>query len=140
MCKIVEWFMLILFIVGSIYDWRKREIPILLLVVMSAVTAITVFVSDGVNLALRIVGGLMGFVFLFISKCTKEAIGYADSWIILLLGVQLGFRRAIQLLFGASLLAAIFSLFLIFICRWKRRATLPFIPFLTISYLGVMVL
>lgn len=50
-------------------------------------------------------------VFLLISKCTRESIGYGDSWLILLLGIQLGYLKAISVLFAASLLAGVASLF-----------------------------
>lgn len=140
MCKIAEWFLFFLFGIGSIYDWKKREIPLWLLVFMSVVVVGSVFFCDDVSLLLRITGGLIGLLFLFVSKCTKEAVGYADSWLILLLGVQLGSRRAMQLIFAASFLAAICALIYLCLHRWRHKSSLPFVPFLTISYLGVILL
>ena len=84
-------------------------------------------------------GGIgIGILFFIVSKVTKEAIGYGDSWLILLLGLYLGASKVLQLLFAASLGAAVVSLFYLWKYHWKRNATLPFVPFLVLAYLGVM--
>ncbi len=126
--------------VCSIRDWKTKEIPMLWLVFISIITTGLVVCCNAVSIHLRIGGVLLGLLFLFISKCTREAIGYADSWMILLLGVYMGGLKVLNVLFGASLLACICSLFYLWRYHWKRSATLPFIPFLTISCLGVLIL
>ena len=138
MCQVANWFVLILLAVASVIDWRKREIPITLLFIMSAgITIFAIYCKD-ITIWYRLAGGALGMMLFVVSTVTKEAIGYGDSWLILLLGVQLGIFRVLQLLFTASLLAVIFAVFYLWVRKWNRKATLPFVPFLTIAYLGVM--
>ena len=138
MCQVANWFVLILLAVASVIDWRKREIPITLLFIMSAgITIFAIYCKD-ITIWYRLAGGALGMMLFVVSTVTKEAIGYGDSWLILLLGVQLGILRVLQLLFAASLLAVLFAVFYLWVRKWNRNATLPFVPFLTIAYLGVM--
>jgi prepilin signal peptidase PulO-like enzyme (type II secretory pathway) len=76
--------------------------------------------------------------FFFISKFTKEAIGYGDSWLILILGIYLGSFEVLQVLFWATILAAIVALFLLCKKRCKRNITIPFVPYLAVAFLGVV--
>ena len=138
MYKIADWVVFILLVVIGIIDWKKREIPIWLLLLMSVAVSFFATCCENVSIWYRLAGALFGGVFFLISKFTKEAIGYGDSWLILLLGVHLGILEALQLLFLASVLAAVFAVFYLWKRRWKRSATLPFAPFISIAYIGVM--
>lgn len=138
MCQVANWTMLILLAVASVIDWRKREIPMSLLFIMSAVVTIFAIYCKDVTIWQRLAGGALGIMLFVVSTVTKEAIGYGDSWLILLLGLHLGIFRVLQLLFAASLLAVLFAVFYLWMRKWDRKATLPFVPFLTIAYLGVM--
>ena len=140
MCKIADGIVLLLLVLCSISDWKRKTIPAMLLVVFSVVVCLFSLVCDNVSLRLRIGGFFMGLLFLLISKVTKEAMGYGDSWLILLLGVYMGYLRAIGVLFVASMIAGILSLFFLWRLHWRRTATLPFVPFLSISYLGALLL
>lgn len=140
MCKIADCIVCIMLIICSISDWKKKEISVIWLVVMSIVITCLAVLCDVVSIRLRMGGILLGLLFLLISKCTKQAIGYADSWLVLLLGIYMGSIQAINLLFCASLLAGGCSVFYLWKHHWKRNSTLPFVPFITISYLGAMVL
>ena len=138
MCQVANWMIFILLAVVGVIDWRKREIPMSLLFIMSAGVIIFAIYCKDITLWYRLAGGALGILLFVVSTVTKEAIGYGDSWLILLLGVHLGIFRVLQLLFVASLLAVIFALFYLWVRKWNRGATLPFVPFLTIAYLGVM--
>ena len=138
MYKIADWVVFILLAIIGIIDARKREIPMRILILMSVVISVSAMFCKNVNVWYRIAGAIFGGAFFIISKVTKEAVGYGDSWMILLLGVHLGIWKALQLLFTASVLAAIFAIFYLWKRRWKRSATLPFAPFLAIAYIGVM--
>ena len=140
MCKIADWMILLLLGACSVSDARKKTMPIVLLFVFSMAVAVFAVFDDSVSVRLRVGGVIMGILFLLISKCSKEAIGYGDSWLILLLGIYLGYLRAIGILFIASLIAGVVSVFYLWKRGWKKKATLPFVPFISISYLGAIVL
>lgn len=140
MCKIADWLVFLLLGLCGISDWKKKTIPILLLIVLSVVVVVFALLCNAVSIRLRMGGVVVGTLFLLISKCTKEAIGYGDSWLILLLGIHMGSLRATGVLFVAAVLSGIVSLFFLWKYHWKRTATLPFVPFLSISYLGAILL
>ena len=140
MCQIENWVIFLLLVMCSISDFKKKTMPAVLLIVLSITVLGFAIFGDSVGVRLRVGGAILGMLFLLISKCTKEAIGYGDSWLILLLGIQLGYLEAISVLFAASLLAGVASLFFLWKCNWKRDTSLPFVPFLSVSYLGAMLL
>ena len=105
---------------------------------MSATVAVFAVCCEEKSLWARVGGALIGVLFFLISKLTKEAIGYGDSWLILLLGIHLGALVALQVLFAASFAAGVCSLFYLWMKRWRKGATLPFVPFIAVAYLGVM--
>lgn len=140
MCRIADWVILVLLGMCSVSDARKKTMPAVLLVLFSIAVAGFALFDNVVSTRFRVGGLFMGILFLLISKCSKEAIGYGDSWLILLLGIHLGYLQALGVLFGASVLAGVVSVFYLWKCGWKKKATLPFVPFLSLSYLGAMIL
>lgn len=138
MCKIADGVVWILLVVAGVMDWRKKELPLWFLGGMSLIISILALCCKDISLWQRVTGVCFGFVFFLISKVTKEAIGYGDSWLILLLGIHLGITGVLQVLFAASLFAAIYALFYLWVRKWNRNATLPFVPFLAVAYLGVL--
>ena len=140
MCQIADWMVLALLVACAICDWKWREIPLYLLIVMSVDVLILAIGCGGLRLGLRLGGALVGVLFFLIGKCTKEAIGYGDSWLMLLLGVYLGAMQLLQLLLIASVVAGVISLFFLWKKRWKKTVAIPFVPFLVVGYLGVVFL
>lgn len=140
MCKIADLVVFVLLAVCSISDCRKKTIPYVLLLGLGVTVIAFGFLDNGVSLRMRMGGVMLGALFLFISKCTKEAIGYGDSWTFLFLGIHMGIMKVLGVVFIAAFMAAVFSVFFLWKYHWKRQTTLPFIPFLTISYLGAILL
>ena len=120
-------------------DWRRKVVSVNLLAVMNVAAICKVIVCrDAMGEVL--LGVLLGLGFFLISKWSEEQIGYGDSWLILILGIYVGAKRMLLLLFVASLGAAIFSMIFCLLYRWNRNFSIPFIPFLTAAYLGVILL
>lgn len=140
MCKIADWFILAVLGICSVSDWKKKTISVLWLVLLGVAVICFTVICNPVDSRLRLSGALIGVLFLIISKCTKEAIGYGDSWLILFLEIYMGCVRGTTVLFVAALLSGVVSLFFLWKKRWKKTETLPFVPFLCVSYLGAMVL
>lgn len=140
MCQVGDWVVGGFLVVCGILDWRKRELPVVLLGTMSLTVVTIVCFCGWTPLFSRAVGFLVGISFFFISKWTNQVIGYGDSWIILLLGIYLGSFNALQVLFVGSTLSAFGSLILLWKNRWNRNLRIPFVPFLAIAYLGVLFL
>lgn len=138
MCEISDGVVLAFLIIASLFDWRTKMLPNYLLVCMSVLVVFlrVVAVSDGWLLMLGGVG--IGLIFWFISRATKEAIGYGDSWLILLLGVYLGGVRLSELLMVAFFVAGLFALGILSRRKCRKGVSIPLVPFLTIGFAGVM--
>ena len=140
MCEIGDWIMLFLLGICGWRDYREKQIPLTLLLAMSVAVALLAVFCPKESLGSQIGGAVLGILFFFVSSLTKQAIGYGDSWLILILGVHLGLALALQLLLLASFVAGVSSLFLLIKSRWNKRISIPFVPFMVLGYLGVMFL
>ena len=118
----------------SVCDIRKRRIPVSLLILYSVVTLLCALPN------VKAGGLLMGALFFGISKVTKEAIGYGDSWLVTLFGIYLGVEMLVQLLFTATFLAGVVSLFWMWKRGWNKKGSLPFVPFLALGFAEVIFL
>ena len=139
MCELKDVIILGHVSICAVSDWKTRDISVFTLVLFH-ISALLLAIGGDESIWSVLGGVAIGLVFLLVSKLTKEAIGYGDSWVILILGTYLGWKKLIYLLFIASFLAALCSLFYMWKHNWKRDATLPFVPFLAVAYLGVMFL
>lgn len=88
---------------------------------------------------MMIAGGLCGGVFLFFSWFTQESFGYGDSILILILGILSGGWNLLWILFAAFLIASVYGGIMIARKKYTRKNSFPFIPFLTVAYLGGMI-
>lgn len=120
------------------WDCKAKAFPVFILFQFSVFVGFYQLLGFQTFGILNIVGTAVGIFFLFLGKWTKEAIGYGDGWVILLLGVYLGGIRQLEILFIAGMLAAMVGLVGICFLRWTRKKTLPFLPFLLVGYWGVI--
>lgn len=137
MHKIGDVILFLFLMICSISDLRTRKIPNYILVCMSVVTILCCFCKEH-KWEYAVVGAGVGSIFLMISKWTNESVGYGDSWILLLLGIYLGSMKIVELAAIALFLVGIFSLFILVFQKWNRNVAIPFVPFLTVAYIGVI--
>ena len=127
-------------VVLAVADVRKKRLPLLLLFSGGFFIIAQSFCDRDISVISLAAGGMTGVLFLFVSMITKEAFGYGDSILILIMGTFLGFWDILYLLMGAFLMAAVFSAVMLIKTRFDRKASFPFVPFLTIAYIGGMLL
>ena len=111
MCEITDWMIWLLLAGCGVIDWKKKSIPLWLLIVFGMAATLSLFFCRERSVGETVGGILVGIILLLISRCTKEAIGYGDSFMILFLGMYLGGVRVLLVLFGASFMAGICALF-----------------------------
>ncbi len=118
-------------LVFSVIDVRRRCLPTVLLAVCGlAVICYRLFICR-LDLWLVFGGVLTGACFLLLSRVTKEGVGYADSLLILILGIYLGLWRLLELLSAAFFLLFLAAVPLLAFKKMSRKYRLPFLPFLT---------
>jgi len=123
-------------IVLSILDLKDRRLPVVLLIGISiALAGFRIFYFQ-YQPFLWMAGGVLGVGFLLISKVTKEAIGYGDSWIIVLLGIFLGIWEVILLLLITFFITGLVGMVLI-LRKADKGTGIPMVPIVTIAYLGM---
>lgn len=124
----------------SIVDIRSRRIPIWILAAGGFLAAGFQIIWGELPGILIISGGAVGLVFLAVSKVTGEDFGYGDSILIGILGIYLGFWNLLSLLVITFLFAAGAAMIVLVRKKFRRKALLPFIPFLGIGYAAVILM
>lgn len=137
MCKIANIIVAILLIGIGYKDWKTKRISGVSILIMA-------FVSIGLRIMVgndswwaTLGGAAIGFFFFFVSKCSREAVGYGDSWLIFFLGVYAGGKMLLEIVLVAMLLISATTLLYGMRHGWKKKHTLPFVPFLAAAYVGV---
>lgn len=77
-----------------------------------------------------------GILLLLLGKLSREAVGYGDGSIVLVMGFYLTFWELLGILAVASILAALWATGLLF--SGRAGHTIPFVPFLLAGFLGEM--
>ena len=140
MCSVTDYIIMGFLTMAAWSDLRKKQIPLWLLLSMAACSIVfrCIWVE---NTVISTIGGIMiGLFFFVMSRITREAIGYGDSSLMLILGIYLGGMKLLQMVFVASVGASLFSIIFCMKQGWRRNSTIPFVPFLTAAYLGVILL
>lgn len=118
--------------------WKKLSIALLLSGIIFVVAGF--LCGRDIHMILLAAGAGAGIVFLIVSRVTKEAFGYGDSLLILIMGGFVGFWNILLLLVMAFTMAALFSVFMLIRKKFHRKSSFPFVPFLTAAYIGGMLI
>lgn len=122
----------------AILDIRYRKMPVWLLSVGGvSVIAYQVWKTmegTAIPLPLIVTGAVVGILFLGIGKVTREAFGYGDGLVILILGIYLGFWNLTIMLMITFFAASVMALLLLVSKRNRKKMAMPFVPFLCIGY------
>ncbi len=130
--------MCLLGLVGlGVEDIRKKKIPGWILGVGIFVSTFYQGFTREESLPVILGGAALGMLFLFISKGTREGIGYGDSLGILVLGIYLGIWKLAEVL-CVSFFLLFFAAMFFFFKKKNRKYGIPFYPFLAAGYLLVL--
>lgn len=135
----VQSLVLVLLCICSVFDIRKKELPLLILIAgFSAALGIEIwYIWKGLETFAGIAESLLPGVFLLLlSFCTREKVGYGDGLMLIILGLFLGFYKCFFILCVGLIFSSVFALILLLFCKAEKNSRLPLVPFLTIG-LGV---
>lgn len=76
-----------------------------------------------------------GTLLLIVCRLSREAIGMGDVYVMLILGLMLGFANTMALMFISMVITALFGVFRIIRKGGSRKESLPYMPFLLGGYL-----
>ncbi len=114
----------------ALSDIRTKKIPVKILLMYGAIALLFCVICKGANgyYILQSIGP--GGLLLFLSKISKESIGYGDGVVVMLIGLLCGTLFAVVTVGVAFFLSGIYALFLL----WKRKGDkMPFLPFLLLA-------
>ena len=133
-----------LLIICSYTDLRERGISLVLLAAFS-ISCVVLLVSVSIfgdrwaflkstvgyePSPVNILAGLIpGLILLAVNRITKGAVGLGDVYVILLLGVMLGFEKTFTILFLSMVMTALFGLACMALGNRNRKDSLPYMPF-----------
>lgn len=115
-------------------DLRRQEISVRILGSFGAVGIAYALLERGGVLPEILWGFLPGAVLLAMGRLSREAVGYGDGSVVLVLGLYLSLWEILGMLAAASLLAALWAIGLLAAGRNGCRR-IPFLPFLLVGFL-----
>ena len=124
----------------SAEDIRKKQIrlnPVLMFGIIGIFFHMLWRVQSIENILL---GMSVGVVLLMLSVLTGGRIGAGDAVLLIVTGIYLGLEQNLQLFFSGLLLCGIWALGLLVLRKKSRKDSIPFVPFLLASYMGMLVL
>lgn len=134
------WTLLGLLGICSIEDVRKKEIQVYVVLTFGIVGVILRLFYQNVTMKNMIFGMAIGVVMMLVSLVTSGQIGLGDGLLLTVTGIFLGAYGNAMLFLHGLLFAAVWSLVVLLIFRRGRKTKIPFVPFLLIAYLEMLVL
>lgn len=81
---------------------------------------------------------ITGLTLLMSLMCAiTHMLGVADAVVIGIVALAIGIRKAISVFIGAMMVVCLISGVLLILKKLRRKDTIPFIPFILLSYMGV---
>lgn len=121
----------------SVEDYLKKEINIYG-IFLELAFAIGIFLFQEIEIW-NLLGGVgFGMVIMGFGIFTKGKIGIGDGIVLSILGMALGIIPVFQIFLLALLFSGVFSGIMLCMGRYSWKSTIPFIPFITLGYIGVM--
>ena len=121
----------LILLIQAVFDIRYRKLPLWITLIGTVIGAVLMITMKELSLE-RGLSFLPGIVCLLYGKISKQAIGYGDGLLILMLGVYWDVHRILEVCIWAFFLGALIAL-AIFVIKRKGKQEIPFVPFLLIG-------
>lgn len=121
----------------GVYDIKTRTLTLQSIIFGVILVCIEWYIEPRFNVT-ALVTMLIGGIFLLVSKCTDEKLGYGDSIVILMLSTVLSLIELLSVLWIASTLCAITGILLIMSKHKVQSEGLPFLAYIAFGYGGFM--
>lgn len=132
-------YVLMVLLVGSVYDWKYFSLPVWLLAagLLGGIGgALYSLLVDEASVLSVIIAFLPGAIALLLSYLTGEQIGYGDGLILLAMGGCMGIKQILMVAGIALGVSFAVSVTLVVLRRVGRTQKLPFVPFLLIGWMA----
>ena len=133
-----EWIGFLFLLLLSVRDIREKKVNIAFLL-PGFVLAIYQMLFFFFGLRAEVPGFVLSILLFVLSILTKEAIGKGDAFAVLLCACYLPFYPVFLIFVAGLFMAGIAGIFLILVRKGNRKTEIPYLPFLTFSYLIYLV-
>lgn len=119
-------------------DLSHKEVDTEILIVAGVVAFPIIFINPMTSPISSLIGVVgIGGSLLLIAVLTKESIGFADAFLIAILGAMLGWQLAVTILIIAFVISSLFGLVVLTFKIKNKKDYIPFIPFILLSLMFV---
>lgn len=132
--------MLLVLILMAVQDVKEKYVSVYYIYVLYFLSMVMLFTNPYCNLVNNAITGFVMLIVLFVlHKTAGEKVGNADLETISALSFALGYPNIFSLLFAAMLMAVLVGLILIIAKKANIRSEIPFIPFILIGYILIII-
>ena len=121
MNEILNFAFLVLLLLAGIYDLMHKKISLLSLTVGMILCVLQLLLTDNLNIIKRFTGTLIGLFMLYVSRISKESIGYGDGMLVVELGFMFGFQASLEIVFISFWLMFPFTCYFFASKLWKNN-------------------
>lgn len=124
----------------SITDVRRQKIHSIMVMGFGIIGVMIHLWQQQLSVYSLVAGAAIGVFVMLLSASAKGLVGIGDGLVLTVSGIYLGGVQNMRLLCGGLLLTAIYGLCLLLFLKKKKDHTIPFVPFLLLSYMGILLL
>ncbi len=129
-----------LLVIASYYDIKTNKIPNYLLIIMGIVAVCSFVINGKVSVYSAVFGALFMFIFLYaIRLLSGKGIGGGDIKLMTVCGFMLGFGNGLYALLIGTIIAGIYSFFVVRSRTKDLKSKIALGPFLAIGVTAVIV-
>lgn len=127
-------------LIGSVLDLKKREVSLWMAGIYGLLGVHGCIRYQEQTLVSIFGGVIVGLFLIGLAFLSEEAIGFGDGMVMVVTGLYLGFWQNLELCMTGLILSAAFSGILIIAGIAKKNQAIPFLPFLMLGYIGMVIL
>jgi leader peptidase (prepilin peptidase)/N-methyltransferase len=124
----------IMLFVAGIVDIRKLSISRRYIVLLGAACIAALLTQKSPSLITALSGTLIGMCALGISLIAGEQLGRGDGFVLVAIGLVLGFRGSLVVVSIASIIMCIIAIVMLAFKKGNKKTKLPFIPAIFAGY------
>jgi len=125
----------VLLVIYTVQDVMNKKIHMAYSIAALFLLLISIILYKDYMVVQRLGGIMVGIAMYALSVITKEQIGKGDAYILMVTGLGLGFWNNMSFFFLSLLCACAFAIFKIMIKGYRKRETIPFVPFMLMGFL-----